>query len=119
MAKNDVILAGLTSVIFTIDGQPICTLGKDIFEASDISEPAIFFTGLLKGVRDFSTVFETELRIVTAIGRDFLVKILLSPTYPIESVVQREIESIVLEERLTGKKPLEQMGWKKEDWNWK
>jgi len=115
MVKDSNILAGLTSIIFTIDGQPICTLGKDLFEASEINEPAIFFTGLLKGVRDFTTVFEMELRTVTAIGKNFLVKVLLSPIYTIESAIQRDIESIMLEERLTGKKPFEQMGWKKED----
>ena len=115
MIRDSEILAGLTSVIFTIDGQPVCMLGKDIFESSEFSEPAIFFTGLLQGVRDFSTVFETELKTVTAIGKDFLVKVLLSPTYTIESVVQRDLEDIMLEERLTGKKPMEEMGWKKED----
>ncbi len=115
MANDSDILAGLTSIIFTIDGQPICTLGKDLFEASEFNEPVIFFTGLLKGVRDFTTVFEMELRTVTTIGKNFLVKVLLSPIYTIESAVQRDIESIKLEERLTGKKPFEQMGWKKED----
>ncbi|MFQ6124713.1 MAG: hypothetical protein ACE5R6_08930 [Candidatus Heimdallarchaeota archaeon] len=115
MAKDNDILAGLTSIIFTIDGQPIYTLGKDLFESSEINEPAIFFTGLLKGVRDFSTVFEMELRTITAIGKKFVIKVLLSPIYTIESGLQRDIESIVLEERLTGKKPFEQMGWKKEN----
>ena len=114
MSREDDILAGLVSVIFTVDGQPVCTLGKDIFEASKLEEPAIFFSGLIKGVRDFSSVLETELKTITAIGPDFLVKVLLSPTYTIESNVQRDIESMVLEERLTGKKPLEQMGWKRE-----
>ncbi|MFX0195688.1 MAG: hypothetical protein ACFFCW_06155 [Candidatus Hodarchaeota archaeon] len=115
MAKDSDILAGLTSIIFTIDGQPICMLGKDLFESSEFNEPTIFFTGLLKGVRDFTTVFEMELRTVTAIGKKFLVKVLLSPIYTVESTIQRDLESIVLEERLTGKKPFEQMGWKKED----
>ncbi len=114
MSREDDILAGLVSVIFTVDGQPVCTLGKDIFEASKLEEPAIFFSGLIKGVRDFSTVLETELKTVTAIGPEFLVKVILSPTHTIESTVQRDIESMVLEERLTGKKPLEQMGWKRE-----
>jgi hypothetical protein len=115
MATDHDILAGLTSVIFTIDGQPVCRLGKDIFEASNLNEPAIFFTGLIQGVRDFSTVFETELRTVTAIGQDFLVKVILSPTYTVESTVQRDLESVKLEERLTGKKLLEQMGWTRKD----
>jgi len=115
MATDHEILAGLTSVIFTIDGQPVCRLGKDIFEASNLNEPVIFFTGLLQGVRDFSMVFETELRTVTAIGKDYLVKVILSPTYTIESTIQRDLESVKLEERLTGKKLLEQMGWTKKD----
>ena len=103
----------LDHIIFTLDGQAICSLGKNIFTYTKLEDIQIFLSGLITGVRSFSQLLESELKTVTAIGQKQIFRIVVSPEYFIESRDDIDIEKLLLDKRL-GRRLWEETVWKKE-----
>jgi len=90
----------LDHLLFTIDGQAICSLGKDIFTQTTLQEVPTFLSGLITGVRSFSHLLERELQIITVIGKKQITRVLVSPEYVIEPRVENDVDQVLLNRRL-------------------
>lgn len=105
-------LGELDFILFTVDGQAICSLGKNIFDHTKLKDMPLFLSGLISGVKSFSQLLEREIKIVTAIGQRQIYQVVISPEYIIEPY-SKDIDQILLDRRM-GIKSTDEMGWKKE-----
>jgi len=102
------LLGGLNSVLFTVDGNVICSLGEDIFRDHQERDNAeLIFPALLSSLRSFSRLFEMDLKLIITVGHDHIYKVILSPQYLIEKRVQKDPSEVKLAIRLgLGEKPV-------------
>ncbi|MFX0117638.1 MAG: hypothetical protein ACFFB3_24045, partial [Candidatus Hodarchaeota archaeon] len=106
-------LGELDYILFTLDGQAICSLGKNIFDHTKLKDMPMFLSGLISGVKSFSQLLEREIKIVTAIGQRQIYQVVISPEYIIEPIDDRGVDQILLDKRM-GRGLMDEMGWKKE-----
>ncbi|MFQ6123330.1 MAG: hypothetical protein ACE5R6_01805 [Candidatus Heimdallarchaeota archaeon] len=101
----------LDTIIFALDGQAICSLGKNIFDQAKLKDMPMFLSGLISGIKSFSQLLERDIKIVTAIGTRQIIQVIISPEYVIEPI--SNIDQILLDKRM-GIKSTDEMGWKQE-----
>lgn len=101
MDGEENLLGGLHSVFFTVGGNVIFSLGETIFrEHVDEDTAELLFPALLSSLRSFSQLFEMDLGVIVAVGREYIYKIVLSPQYLIEKRVQKDLHEERLARRL-------------------
>ena len=114
MEGDAALLGGLNSVLFTVSGNVIFSLGENIFKnhvGQDTVE--LLFPPLISSLRSFSQLFEMDLGVIIAVGRDYIYKVVLSPLYLIEKRIQQEPGAASLAKRLgiTERQPLSLEGF--------
>lgn len=100
-------LGRLDSVLFTVNGNVVCSLGEGIFRDHLREDAELLFPALLSSLRSFSRLFEMDLKMIIAVGRDYIYKVILSPQYLIEKRVQKDPSEVKLAIRLgLGEEPV-------------
>lgn len=97
----------LDSVLFTVNGNVICSIGEGTFRDHLREDAELLFPALLSSLRSFSRLFEMDLKMIIAVGRDYVYKVILSPQYLIEKRVQKDPSEVKLATRLgLGEEPV-------------
>ncbi len=93
-------LGRLDSILFTVNGNVVCSLGEGIFRDHLREDAELLLPALLASLRSFSRLFEMDLKMIIAVGRDYVYKVILSPQYLIEKRVQKDPSAVELAIRL-------------------
>lgn len=100
-------LGRLDSILFTVNGNVVCSLGEGIFRDHLREDAELLFPALLTSLRSFSRLFEMDLKMIIAVGRNYVYKVILSPQYLIEKRIQKDPSEVKLAIRLgLGEEPV-------------